>query len=146
MKQVLGLAQLRGQTALTNEATLLALLLAWALLQSEVQYARHVLTQVCEQWALSHSASSGSLSQQAPSLPTVSSWTVTALGVQTLRVLVQGYWTFARLRSCLPFLRRYLCSRRCQRDHQESTIRRHLLVQLAPMPSDSPLFFFCSSA
>src|SRR5512135_3065039 len=34
-KQVLKLAQLRGQTALTNEATILALLVCWALQQQE---------------------------------------------------------------------------------------------------------------
>lgn len=118
MKQVLKLAQLRGKTALTNEATILALLLAWSLLQPEVQHAREVLTQAAEQWALAHAASQGS--ESAPESgegateiprPTVSSWTTTALGVQTLRLLVQGFWTVARLRDCLPFLSRFLCSR-----------------------------------
>ena len=102
MKQVLKLAQLRGQTAGTNEATILAVLLAWALLQEEVQHARQVLTEAAEQWSLSLYAASGSSPLAAGKLPTVSSWSVTALGVQTLRLLVQGCWTFARLRSCLP--------------------------------------------
>lgn len=154
MKQVLHLAQVRGQTALTNEATLLAVLLAWALLQSEVQYARQVLTQAAEQWADSlglsgvqtPQASSAAEPAATASLPTVSSWAVTALGVQTLRLLVQGGWTFAHLRQCLPDLQRFLCSRRRKRDHQESTIRRHLLVRLTPMASHSSLLFSCSSA
>src|SRR5439155_2047642 len=64
----------------------------------------------------------------APSPPTVSSWSVTALCGQTLRLLVQGSWTFARLRSCLPYLHRFLCSRRRHRDHQECTIRGKLFV------------------
>jgi hypothetical protein len=145
MKQVLGLAQLRGQTALTNEATLLALLLAWALMQSEVQQARQVLTEAAAQWARSVGTSGASESLAAASPPTVSSWTVTALAVQTVRLLVQGYWTFAHLRSCLPYLQRFLCSRRRQRDHQESRIRRQLLLRLALAGSDSSLFF-CSSA
>lgn len=144
MKQVLKLAQLRGQTALTNEATVLALLLAWALQQGEGQQAREVLTQAAEQWALS--AAGDPADQAAPALPTVSSWTVTALGVQTLRLLIQGYWTFARLRSCLPFLYRFLCSRRRQRVHQESTIRRQLLVHLGLSDLDSSLVFSYSSA
>ena len=59
MKQQLKLAQLRGQTASTNEATILAVLLAWALLQSEVQHAREVLIEATEQWT-------GSLLQNAP--------------------------------------------------------------------------------
>jgi len=146
MKQVLGLAHLRGQTALTNEATLLALLLAWALMQSEVQQARQVLTEAAEQWARSVAPSDASQPPVAPSPPTVSSWTVTALGLQTLRLLVQGYWTFARLRSCLPYLQRFLCSRRRQRDHQESRIRRQLLLRLTQAGSDSSLSFSCSSA
>jgi DDE family transposase len=146
MKQVLKLAQLRGQTACTNEATLLALLLAWALLQSEVQHARQVLTEAADQWVRSLGTSGASEPLPAPNPPTVSSWTVTAVGVQTMRLLVQGYWTFARLRSCLPYLHRFLCSRRRQRDHQESAIRRQLLLHLAPTSSDSSLSFSWSSA
>ena len=146
MKQVLRLAQLRGRTACTNEATILALLLAWALVQSEVQYARHVLTQATEQWM--HALAGGRDSQPAPagSPVTVSSWGVTVVAVHTLRLLVQGYWTFARLRSCLPSLHRYLCSRRWQRDHQESTIRRHLLAHPGLAAFGSSLVFSCSSA
>lgn len=146
MKQVLKLAHLRGQTASTNEATILALLLAWALLQEEIQYARHLLTEAAEQWALSLCVISGSSPFAACSLPTVSSWSVTALCVQTLRLLVQGCWTFAHLRRCLPDLQRFLCSRRRQRDHQESTMRRQLLVHLGVSDLDSSLIFFCSSA
>ena len=43
MKQVLRLAQLRGKTALTNEATILALLVCWALQQREAAPARALL-------------------------------------------------------------------------------------------------------
>ena len=81
----------------------------------------------------------------AGSKASVSSWGVTALTVQTLRLLVQGSWTFARLRSCLPYLQRFLCSRRRQRDHQESTIRRQFLAHPGLATSPSSLFF-CSSA
>jgi hypothetical protein len=45
MKQVLKLGQLRGTTALTNEATLLALLVCWALQQQEAASARALLQQ-----------------------------------------------------------------------------------------------------
>ena len=157
MKQQLKLAQLRGQTASTNEATILAVLLAWALLQSEVQDARAVRSLAAEQWAGSLDALAPAEPQEsqepagvseplaAPSLPTVSSWSVTALCGQTLRLLVQGSWTFARLRSCLPYLHRFLCSRRRHRDHQESTIRRQFLAHPGLATSPSSLFF-CSSA
>lgn len=160
LKQVLGLAQLRGQSTTTNEATILALLLAWALQQSEGQHLRQGLTEANEQWmgalACGQDALPSPQGSEAPPPPqaaadnpggpaTISSWGVTALTVQTLRLLVQGYWTFARLRSCLPYLQRFLCSRRRQRDHQESTIRRRFLVHPALVASDASLFF-CSSA
>ena len=46
MKSVLKLAQLRGKTALTNEATILALLVCWALQQQEAAQARDLLAHV----------------------------------------------------------------------------------------------------
>lgn len=147
MKQILRLAQLRGQTAATNEAMLLALLLAWALVQSQAQQARVVLTAACEQWA--HALCQDQRSQVAPpaagSPMTVSSWAVTALAVATLRLLVQASWTFAHLRECLPDLQRFLCSRRRQRDHQESTIRRRFLAHPGLTGAPASLFV-CSSA
>jgi hypothetical protein len=148
MKQLLKLAQLRGKTVLTNEATIVALLLAWALLQSEVISARQALTQALEQWEKAHrEAASVKPSEPlaASPVPTVSSWTITALAVQTLRQLVQGCWTFARLQVCWPFLLRYLAHRR-GRQHQESAIRRQLLDRLRPLAATSSSLFFCSSA
>ena len=143
MKQVLKLAQLRGTTTCTNEATVVAVLVAWSLLQGEVQQARSWLTQASEQTACWVQTPSGAQRERAEQ--TVSSWTVTAWGVQTLRVLVQGYWTFARLRECLPFLSRYACSRRRHRTHQESCIRRQLLDHLERHVLDASLFFSCLS-
>lgn len=148
LKQLLKLAQLRGQTAATNEATLLALLLAWALVQSEVQWAREHLAAACQQWAQAHGqAPSGQPKppEEASSPLTVSSWTVSALAVTTLRLLVQGHWTFAHLQQCLPDLQRFLCSRRWRRVHQESNIRRRFLAH--PGLAASPFsLFVCSSA
>lgn len=143
MKQVLMLAQLRGKTTCTNEATVLAILVAWTLLQTEVVQARDWLTQAAQQvsdWTQKSSSPARVLSEQ-----TVSSWTVTALSVQTLRGLVQGYWTFARLRACLPFLGRYTCSRH-HREHQESSIRRQLREHVEQHPTDAFLIFSTSSA
>jgi GAF domain-containing protein len=62
MKQVLKLAQLRGKTALTNEATILALLVCWALQQQEAQQAREVLSQAVQQVATIPAASVASSS------------------------------------------------------------------------------------
>jgi len=125
---------------------MLALLLAWALVQSEMHYAREVLSAASEQWVQAGSCEQDAQAPAVGSLVTVSSWGLTALAVQTLRLLVQGSWTFARLRRCLPHLHRYLCSRRRQRRHQESTIRRQLLSHLGQVGFDSSLVFCCSSA
>lgn len=145
MKQLLKLAQLRGKTALTNEATILAVLLCWALVQPEIQQARLVLSQAIQAWAESLGEGPAGEPQQASSLPSISSWALTAVHVQTLRQLVQGHWTFARLRACLFELRRFLCSRR-RRVHQESALRRRFLLHLAAWEPDSSLVFSCSSA
>ena len=145
LKQLLKLAQLRGKTALTNEATILALLVAWSLLQPEVTSARQLLSHAVQQWPLTHQealtkaeTSQPREVQEPSSPPTLSSWTLTSLCVQTLRHLVQGHWTFARLQICWPFLLRYLAHRR-KRPHQESTIRGHLLDRLGSPPTSSSL-------
>jgi hypothetical protein len=153
MKSVLKLAQLRGKTALTNEATILARLLCWALQQQEAQQAREVLAQasphVATLAAVPASASQDTAVPEQAAQPrelVVSSWLLTALCVQTLRTGVQGYWTPARLRACLPHLRRFVCESPRRRQQQESTIRRQLRTQLAAAVPDSSPVFFCSSA
>jgi Transposase DDE domain len=152
MKQLLKLAQVRGKTALTNEATILALLVAWSLVQPEVACARQVLSQAARQWQTAHDealACPEGLKPSAPLTPcpstTLSSWTITALCVQTLRQHVQGCWTLARLHVCWPFLLRFVAHRR-RRPHQESAIRRHLLDRLGLPTASSSSLFFCSSA
>jgi hypothetical protein len=152
MKQVLKLAQLRGKTALTNEATILALLVCWALQQQEAAWARALLQQAvgARPW-LTASATpcmeplSPPMSQGLREAP-VSSWLLTSLCVQTLRVVVQGYWTPARLRVCLPYLHRFVCGSPRQRVHQETTIRCLLKAQGMQIPADPALVFSCSSA
>lgn len=150
MKQVLKLAQLRGKTALTNEATLLALLVCWALQQPQAQWAREVLSQAQQQLTSPQAPpAENEATHEVPAEPregAVSSWLLTSLCVQTLRVVVQGYWTPARLRLCLPHLRRFVRGSPRRRQHQESTIRRSLLTQLGVSLADSSLVFSPSSA
>ena len=143
MKSVLKLAQLRGKTALTNEATILALLVCWALQQQEAQQARDVFAH-----ASSQVATLTAVPEQATETRehTVSSWLLTALCVHTLRTVVQGYWTPARLRACLPHLSRFVCESPRRRQQQERTIRRQLRTLVAgAVPDPSPVFC-CSSA
>jgi Transposase DDE domain len=145
MKQVLKLAQLRGKTAATNEATILALLVCWALQQEQVQQARELLSQAREQMLRHVAESEPTPVTDVPREGAVSSWLLTSLCVQTLRVVVQGYWTPARLRLCLPHLRRFLRGSPRRRQHQESTIRRSLSTQLGVSLADSSRFFSASS-
>jgi Transposase DDE domain len=150
MKQVLKLAQLRGKTATTNEATLLVLLGCWALQQQEAQWAREVLGQAQQQLTSPQApAAENEAIHEVPAEPregAVSSWLLTSLCVQTLRVVVQGSWTPARLRVSLPHLRRFIRGSPRRREHQESTIRRSLGTQLGVSLAGSSLLFSASSA
>ena len=151
MKQVLKLAQLRGKSALTNEATILALLVCWALQQQEAASARALLQQAAAALPVLTAPATQSvelLSSPPPPEPRevpASSWLLTSLCVQTLRVVVQGYWTPARLLACLPYLQRFVCGSPRQREHQETSIRCLLKGQSEQTPVGSALLFSCSS-
>jgi hypothetical protein len=109
MKQLLRLNQIRSKHRTSVEATVRALVIAWALHESTTTWLRTLL---------SATASSESV--------VVSSWLVSGLGLETLRQQVQGRWSEARLQACLPRLHRFLCSRLRRRGHQESTVRTWL--------------------
>jgi hypothetical protein len=106
MKQLLRLNQIRSQHPTSVEATVRALVIAWALQERPTAWLR---TQ------LSATAASEDV--------VVSSWLVSGLGLDTLRQQVQGTWSAARLQACLPRLHRFLCSRLRPRGHQESQVR-----------------------
>ena len=109
MKQLLRLNQIRSKHRTSVEATVRALVIAWALHESTTTWLRTLLTAT---------ASSESV--------VVSSWLVSGLGLETLRQQVQGRWSEARLQARLPRLHRFLCSRLRRRGHQESTVRTWL--------------------
>ncbi len=109
MKQLLRFNQLRSTHRTTVEATVRALLVAWALQEdigAEIQALLRALT------------SSRPL--------VISRWLVTGLGLETLRHQVQSTWSRARLRLCLPRLQRFLCCRPRRRVHQETEVRAWL--------------------
>lgn len=118
MKQLLRLNQIRSKHRTSVEATVRALLIAWALHESTTTWLRTLLR-----------------ATTAPELAVVSSWLVSGLGLDTLRQQVQGSWSEAHLQACLPRLRRFLCSRPRRRGHQEST-QRVWLQQRACAPPD----------
>jgi hypothetical protein len=117
MKQLLRLNQIRSTHTTSVEATVRALLIAWALHESPTTLLRTLL------------------STPAPSeTAVVSSWLLSGLGLDTLRQQVHGSWSEARLQACLPRLRRFLCSHPRRRVHQESTVRGWLEQQARARP------------
>ena len=114
MKQLLRLNQLRSQHRTSVEATVRALLVAWALHEGTTTLLRTLL------------------STTATIETVVSSWLVSGLGLDTLRQQVQGSWSEARLQVCLPRLRRFLCGRPRRRGHQECAVRAWLAQRASP--------------
>jgi Transposase DDE domain len=148
MKQVLHLNQLRGMRPETNEASILALH------EQEAQQARARLAEAaaCWQAETAPAAHPGARSDEegtsaeSEQEPPVSSWLLTAVCLQTLRTVVQGYWSLERLRTCLPEQQRFFRGSPRKRQHQESFIRALLLELRGPDPCLEKLVFSCSSA
>ena len=121
MKQLLRLNQIRSKHALSVEATVRTLLIAWALHESTTTLLRTLLS-----------------ATPPPELVIVSSWLLSGLGLDTLRQQVQGSWSEGQLQACLPRLRRFLCSRPRRRGHQESTGRVWLKQRARARPNRQP--------
>lgn len=117
MKSIMRMGTLRARTPASLEVTLLALLVAWMLQETEARRVRSVLQQLTG----------------APER-TVSSWWLTTLSVDVLRQQVRGAWGQARVQACLPRLQRFLSSHtRRDRGHQETDVRAWLARR--PMPT-----------
>ena len=121
MKQLLRLNQIRSKHRTSVEATVRALLIAWALHESTTTWLRTLLRATA-----------------SPEPVVVSSWLVSGLGLETLRQQVQGRWSEARLQACLSRLRRFLCSRPRRRGCQESTVRTWLEQRARARPDRRP--------
>ena len=117
MKQLRRLNQIRSKHRTSVEATVRALLIAWALQESTTMWLRTMLSATA-----------------SPESVVVSSWLVSGLGLDTRRQQVQGRWSEARLQTCLPRLHRFLCSRPRRRGHQESTVRTWLAQRTCARP------------
>jgi hypothetical protein len=121
MKQLLRLNQIRSKHRTSVEATVRALLIAWALHESTTTWLRTLLRATA-----------------SPEHVVVSSWLVSGLGLETLRQQVQGRWSEARLQACLSRLRRFLCGRPRRRGCQESTVRTWLEQRARARPDRRP--------
>jgi hypothetical protein len=118
MKQLLRLHQIRSTHQTSVEATVRALLIAWALQEGAMAEIRaHLPT--------------GALTGPRP----VSRWLLTGLGLDTLRQQVQGTWSQARLQACLPRLHRFLVLTPRRREHQETAVRAWLTGHASPWSS-----------
>lgn len=109
LKQLLRVANLRCRERAAVEATVRALLVAWALQEQVVAEVRALLPR-------------GARDPQAPA----SSWLLAGLSVATLRQQVRSTWTVARICVCLPRLVRFLVSSPRKRRQQEADIRQWL--------------------
>jgi hypothetical protein len=91
------------------EATVRAILVAWALSEQVASEVRSLLPR-------------GARDPQAPG----SSWLLAGLSVQTVRQQVRGQWSLARLRACRSQLARFLVTSRRKRRQSEADIRQWL--------------------
>ena len=85
MKQLLRLNQIRSKHLTSVEATVRALLIAWALHEDTSTLLRTLLS-----------------ASTPPEMTVLSSWLLSGLGLDTLRQQVQGSWSEDRLQACLP--------------------------------------------
>jgi hypothetical protein len=117
MKQLLQLNQIRSKHPTSVEATVRALLIAWALQEESMATIR------------------AHLPTDTPMAPMpVSSWLLTGIGLDTLRQQVYGTWSQSRVQTCLPRLRRFVVLSPRRREHQETTIRAWLTGRALVVP------------
>ncbi len=126
IKDVLSLHTLPAQTPQSAQAMIYALLVAWMLIEDEVEDLRR------------------QISDGEPVDCPISSWRLARLAFQGLRKVLEGHWTNVRLRALLPELRRLFVERRQRplREHQ----RRYQFCQQVLCQADLVVLFGCSSA
>jgi hypothetical protein len=137
MKSILKLGQLRSIQPQTVHAHLTTLLVAWALQENVAQQLRGLLQALPEIMVTSALPASASDPNEEPEstpegeqvlTPAISSWMLICLSIQTLRQMVLGQWSIARLHEVLPRLQRFLRGSPRRRLHQESHIRASLVA------------------
>ena len=126
IKAVLALHRLPAQTPLSAQAMICALLVAWLLIEDDVEALRR------------------QLSDGEPVDCPISSWRLARLAFQGLCKIVEGHWTSSRLWALFPELRRLFVERRKRPlgEHQ----RRYQFCQQVLCQADLVMLFGCSSA
>jgi hypothetical protein len=120
MQPLLHLKPRRRTHRIRVDATVRALLMAWALHADPTVRLRTLL----------HAT--------APTATVVSRWRLSGLGLDTVRQHVRGAWSEARRQACRPRLRRFLCSRPRRRGHQEGAGRAWLAQRASPRFGSQP--------
>jgi len=122
MKQLLRAHTIRARTRAAAEATVRALLVAWALQ---------------ERLAATTQTALAVLRPADPARPE-SLWRVAQVSLITLAQAVRGRWTLAHLHACLPRLARFLCDTPRRRPQQAATVRNWLEAHpgRAPVPEE----------
>ncbi len=121
MQPRLRLKQIRSKNRTSVEATVRALLVAWALHEDTLTELRRLL---------SATASSAPL--------VVSRWFLSGLGLETLRQQVHGTWSEARVQACVPRLRRFVGSRPRRRGHQACAMQAWWAQRACPGATCQP--------
>jgi len=128
MQPVWRLHHIRSTQAARVEAPVRALLVAWALQEDAAAQVRAL-------WA---ARTTGPAAGPAPALDVVSSWRLTALCLDTLRLQGYGAWSATRRRTGLPRRQRFLIASPRQRLPQETDVRTWLASQCrSPQPPHS---------
>lgn len=144
LKQLLRLSLLRCVRIQSVQASIRLLLVAWALHQEVADELRASLLNAAQLLSAAESVASPepllpqALDQAGSTLAAeevVSSWRLCDLCLETLRQQVRGHWSQARLRACVPRLRRFLLSHPRPRGHQETEVRRWLSAPARGGPS-----------
>lgn len=107
LKQLLTAQTIRATSRAAAEATVRALLVAWAL---------------TERLAATVQAAMTAVAPAAPARP-ASLWRVAEVSLRTLAQTVRGTWTVAHLLACLPRLARFLRDTPRRRPQQAATVR-----------------------
>lgn len=126
IKDVLALHCLPAQTPQGAQAMICALLVAWMLIEEDVQTLRR------------------QLSDGEPVACPLSRWRLAQLAFDSLHKVLDGHWTPERLRAVLPELRRLFVERR-QRPLREQQCRYQFCQQVL-CQADLVVLFDCSSA
>ena len=127
LKQLLDVHRLRCTTAASAFASVLFLLVGWALVEQESHEVRLAMrdAMACTQqgeegvsWTPKGTAGCWQAGQSGP----LSEWLLTEVSVDLLSQQIRGPFTAARYRACLPRLQRFLCSGHRKRPHLYSQV------------------------